>query len=421
MRILHISQYAGSPRHGMMLRPFYLSREWVRSGHEVSIVAGSYSHLRLNNPESTCSDELIEGVKYSWIRCPVYRGNGPARFWNMIVYVTRLALTSPRVAKQVDPDLVVCASTHPLDVFPAHWIARRCGARFVFEGHDLWPLTPIQVGGMSRLHPVIMLMQAAEDYMCRHVDRLISMFSRADSYYRTRGLPDGRCSYIPIGIDVDEWETVREAPPDKHLEVIERLREDGRFILGYAGGMGAAYDMDTLVEAADLLKNEPVSVVLIGRGPDEERLRRKIEQMGLEHVHMLPHVPRRALANVLELMDALTINWYRKPLYHYGVSPNKLMDYMMAAKPVIQGIDSPDDWVRESGCGLSIAPEDPRSLADAVRGLMSLPESRRDEMGRRGSAWVKERHDYRRLAAKFLEEAMSDGGKDPRDQRVQPG
>lgn len=413
MRILHISQYAGSPQHGMMLRPFYLSREWVRLGHEVKVVAGSFSHLRLQNPAIVSDGETnIEGVEYSWIKCPAYRSNGPARFWNMMVYVAQLALASPNLVKQFNPHLVVCASTHPLDVFPAHWIARRCGAKFVFEGHDLWPLTPVQIGGMSRWHPVVVLMQAAEDYMCRHVDRLISLFSRADEYYRTRGLPEGCYSYIPIGIDVDEWETVREPPPEVHLELIERLRNDGRFILGYAGGMGAAYDIDTLIDAADLLTSEPVSIVLIGRGPDEERLRCKIAEMGLQNVHMLPHVPRRALPDVLELMDALTINWYRKPLYHYGVSPNKLMDYMMAGKPIIQGIESHDDWVRASMCGISISPEDPHALADAVRKLMFLPKANREEMGERGRAWVKERHDYRDLAAKFLIEAMSDQGGD---------
>jgi glycosyltransferase involved in cell wall biosynthesis len=102
-------------------------------------------------------------------------------------------------------------------------------------------------------------------------------------------------------------------------------------------------------------------------------------------------------------MDALYIGLQRTSLFRFGISPNKLMDYMMAAKPVIQAIDAGNDMVADSGCGISLAPEDPRALADAIAQLAGLPAAERAAMGQRGREHVRRHHDYRVLAARFLD------------------
>jgi hypothetical protein len=78
MRLLLVNHYAGSPRHGMEFRPYYLAREWVRAGHEVTIVAASYSHVRAVQPEVAGEprEELIDGIRYRWLPTPHYAGNG---------------------------------------------------------------------------------------------------------------------------------------------------------------------------------------------------------------------------------------------------------------------------------------------------------------------------------------------------------
>ena len=65
MRILYINHYAGSPRHGMEFRPYYLAREWVKAGHEVNMLAADTSHLRQTNPQLTAKyqDEDIDGIR----------------------------------------------------------------------------------------------------------------------------------------------------------------------------------------------------------------------------------------------------------------------------------------------------------------------------------------------------------------------
>lgn len=157
MRLLLVNHYAGSLRHGMEFRPFYLAREWRRMGHEVLIVAASQSHLRSVAPRvpGASTREQIDGVDYLWLRTPAYRGNGVGRVFNIAVFCLLLAARARRLARECRPDVVIASSTYPMDIWPARRIARLAGAKLVHEVHDLWPLSPIELGGMSPRHPFI--------------------------------------------------------------------------------------------------------------------------------------------------------------------------------------------------------------------------------------------------------------------------
>ena len=135
MNILLINHYAGSDRHGMEYRPYYMAREWTRTGHHVTIVAASYAHLRTSQPavESSLETETIDGIDYRWVRTPSYQCNGWRRALNIFVFVLRLLRSAGRLARDLRPDAVIASSTYPLDMVPARAIARRSGALLVFE------------------------------------------------------------------------------------------------------------------------------------------------------------------------------------------------------------------------------------------------------------------------------------------------
>jgi hypothetical protein len=96
-------------------------------------------------------------------------------------------------------------------------------------------------------------------------------------------------------------------------------------------------------------------------------------------------------------------------LFRFGISPNKLMDYMMASKPIIQAVSAGNDPIADAGCGISVAPEEPRMLLSAVRQLRQLDLPTITSMGQRGRAYALAHHDYRVLAERFLTAA---GGPD---------
>ena len=125
-RILLINHYAGSPDSGMEFRPYYLSREWVKMGYRVDIIAADFSHLRVNNPEITrdFEEQIIDGIHYHWVHTSRYQGNGVKRALTMAQFVGKLWLHAGKIARELKPDVVITSSTYPLDTFAGQRISK---------------------------------------------------------------------------------------------------------------------------------------------------------------------------------------------------------------------------------------------------------------------------------------------------------
>jgi glycosyltransferase involved in cell wall biosynthesis len=402
--ILVLNHYAGSRIHGMVLRHFYLGREWVRRGHKVTIVGASFAHVRNQQPETTGSvtEETVDGVRFLWLKTPPYSGNNVGRVLNMSTFVVQLFLKQRRLVDGFTPNVVIASSTYPLDIFPAKRIAEKYKAKLIFDVRDLWPLTPVMVASMSSRHPFVMMLQWAEDFAYRHANKVTTVLPVAKSYMVSRGMQPEKFVYIPNGIDTGEWEDGKSTLPEGHLRTLEDLRAKGRFIVGYSGAHALAVDLDTVLDAASLL-DVPTTFVLVGHGTEKERLEAR-GFGGNSNVVFLPSLAKASVPALLGSMDALYIGLKRNPLFKFGISPNKLFDYMMAAKPIIQAVEAGNDPVAVSGCGISIAPESAEELAGAVRRLMQMDPSERKGMGALGKQYALENHDYRVLAQTFLEQ-----------------
>ncbi len=404
-RVLYINHYAGSVRHGMEFRPFYMAREWQRQGHEVSIVAATQSHLRQVNPEPSqaFSDELVNGIRYFWIKTPPYSGNGIGRIVNMMRFVAGLYTHRAALIERTRPDVVIASSTYPLDIFPAASIARRTGARLIFEVHDLWPLSPMELGGMSRFHPFIMVMQRGEDYACKHADVVVSMLPKAEEHLRSRGMAASKFVYVPNGAVLEEWTLDGPPLPAEHERVFERYRAEHRFSVIYAGAHGLLNNLGLVLDAARELSDTRVSFCLVGQGPERDALIERSRAMQLTNVDFLPSVPKASVPRLLDHADALYLGFAPQPLFRFGVSPNKLMDYMLAAKPVVAAMRAGNDPVTENRFGITVAPDDPKALAQAVRTLAATSLAERQAMGRRGRQAGEQQYAYGPLARRFAE------------------
>jgi len=389
----------------MEYRPFYLAREWVRQGHRVTIVAASFSHLRVNQPKisGAITEENLDGIRYVWLKTPHYQGNGVWRVLNMMWFVVQLLRFRSHVAGDDSPDAVVASSPHPLLIYPAHRIARKFDAKLLFEVRDLWPLTLVELGRISARHPLNVLLQCAENFAYRKADWVVSLLPHAASHMTRHGMSPEKFIYIPNGVDPAEWKEISAEMPSEHQEILTGLNKGGSFLVGYAGQHGVLNALDAIVAAAKILQNESVTFVLIGQGPEKNRLQEECRDLGLANVVFLPPVAKHSLRPLLASMDALYIGMASVPLFRFGVSPNKLMDYMMAAKPVIHAIEAGNNLVAESGCGLSCPPEDPQAIADAVRQMTRMSSAERETMGRLGKTYVEQRHSFAVLGQKFLE------------------
>lgn len=401
MNILVVNHYAGHPALGMEYRPYHLGREWVQSGHNVLIVGGTYSHLRKKQPKA--GSETIDGVAYRWLRTPRYNGNGVVRFLSMLCFTAQLFLHA-RAWRRFKPDAVIASSTYTLDNWPCHRIAKRHRAKYIYEIHDLWPLSPMELGGMSAKHPFIRIMQWGEDYAYRHADKVVSILPCVHEHVRAHGLPLEKLALVPNGVVTDDWlPENREELPEEHRTLLAKLKSGHKFLLGYAGGHGLSNALSVLVDAMVLLRGrKDVALVLIGDGTQKESLRQKVASKPCE-VYFLPSVTKNNMPALLAEFDVCILSWAHCHVYRFGISPNKLFDYMMAAKPIVMAIEAGNDMVAEAGCGWRVEPENPAAIARAIEAAMACDPARLAQMGENGHRYVCARHDFRVLAADFIQ------------------
>ena len=408
MNILLVNHYAGSPRDGMEYRPYYLAREWVRAGHRVQIVAAAFSHVRSRQPALPALgtqplDEVIDGIAYRWLPAPAYQGNGVGRVKNIWAFLRRLWLEAPALAASFAPDVVIASSTYPMDVWVARRIARLARARLVYEVHDLWPASLIELAGMPRRHPFALLCQKAENDAYRDADVVVSMLPKVAQHMAAHGLALHKLHIVPNGIALDEWVEPAPALAPEVAARLAALKAGGAAVVGYAGSHGLPNALDVLLDAAALLGERPIAFVLVGDGHEKARLAQRVRDERLANVVMLAPIAKAQIPALLGCFDIAYIGWQRVPIYRYGIAPNKLMDYMMAGCAVLHSVEAGNDPVAEAGCGLTVAPESAAAVAEGLLALLARTPDERAALGARGQAYVSAHHSYRVLAQRFIE------------------
>lgn len=402
MNILIINHYAGSCTHGMEYRPYYIAKELVGRGNAVSIIASSYSHLR--GEVIGTKYEKIDGINYYWETNITYQGNGIKRILNMILFSFQIFLKARHYAKNLQPDVVIASSPHPFIIFGAKRIASISKAKLFFEVRDLWPMTLIKLGGISKYNPFIFFMQIAEDFAYKHSDKVISLLPNSESYMIGRGLGKNKFVYIPNGVDLSEWRDVEALDSTVERSIIKQ-KDNGKFIIGYVGGHSLSNVLHAVIEAMALIKeDDSLLLVLVGEGAEKAALKQKVINLNINNVIFLNQIKKRQIPSLLNLFDALYIGSDRNPLYEFGVSPNKLMDYMMSAKPIVQAMDASNNAVEESKCGISIEPENVQAISEAILQVKNLSTENRSKMGQNGKKYVIENHLYSKLVDKLLRE-----------------
>ncbi len=389
----------------MEFRPYYLAREWKRNGHKVLIVGASFSHLRANQPKvnKAFTEENVDGIDYLWIRTNRYVGNGIGRIFSMFLFTYKMFRGLGKKLLNFRPDLLIASSTYPFDNIPVCFLAKRFKAEYCYEVHDLWPLSPKELGGYSRFHPFIVIMQWAENFAYRNANYVVSMLPNTLEHMTNHGLRKEKFGYVPNGISLDEWN--EQQSPMGHIRFIEKLRSSREIVIvGYAGGHAVSNAIECLIETALLAQHKAPNLkfVLVGSGVEKSRLLGLVKKNGLENVFFLDPIHKRQIALLLKSMDILYLGWRHSPLYRFGISPNKLMDYMMAGKPIVHSVAAANDQVKEASCGISVYPENPEAILNALIEISKMDEHQRNVIGNNGKEFVMRHYNYEKLAADFL-------------------
>lgn len=386
-----INQYATTAQTGIGGRHLYLARELANRGHRVYLIAARWHHLLRDADGSEAAPviEEIDGFNFVRIPTPRYRhAHDKKRTLNWLLFTWRLSQLHRVIPSR--PDAILYSSPAPFGFLGAERLARRFGARLVFEVRDIWPLTLVELGGHSARHPLIRMMQWVEDRAYRKADRVVSNLPGAVEHMVARGMERGKFSWIPNGFSKSDAVAPTDLP-----ECSKDQPPRDRFVVGYAGTLGLANALDNLLAAAERLRDRTdIAFVLVGNGREKDRLHAATRARGLENVHFIEAVPKGMVQAMLESFDVCYIGWLNLPLYRYGISANKIFDYLYSGRPIVHAFSGAYDPVEVYGAGVTVPAEDPSALAEAILKLRDLPPEQRRRMGENGRREALEHHEY---------------------------
>lgn len=403
LNVWYIHPYAGGPGVGRYSRPYFLAHHWIGLGLRATVFSASFHHL-LDQPQNV-GQKIIDGVAYEFVRGRNYTGNGLGRLLNMMQFSWNFFQNSSKYAAQYGkPDVIIASSPHPYAFLAARSVARKYGAKIFFEVRDLWPLSLVELGGVSANHLLIRFTGWVEKFSYKYSDRVVSLLPLTAPHMVERGLAAARWAYIPNGIDRQEGQRASETHPV--ISLAKEWRKSGFTVFVYTGALGRPNHVDSLVQAMSLLKfrgEKNIRALIVGKGEAESDLKKLVLEFELDaDVRIFDQIPKAQIVELLGEVSAGFISLRPEPIFRFGISPNKLFDYMLASLPVVFAVSAGNDPVKEADCGYSVAPGDAKAVALAMQNISRLSETQRREMGDRGRSYVLKNHDYAALAASYV-------------------
>lgn len=398
LRLLWINHFAVAPGDGGGTRHFELSRELVRRGWNVTLAASDFHLLlrtytrRTNAGDRNVILEDLDGVGFRYLWSAPYEANDWRRAWNWLSFARSLVQWTP---DQGLPDVVIGSSPHLFAALAGYRLAKRWDVPFLFEVRDLWPESMVAAGGRKGIAYIVFKWIA--DYLYRHSDGVICLSRGSRTYLnQQRGVRTEKLHFVPNGVDPDAF-----APQ-------ERARRPTLTFV-YAGAHGPANGLDVVLDAADRLRaRNDIRFKLVGDGPAKAELQRSAERMNLENVTFMDPVAKSRIPAIFSEADAGLMVLRETPLFAFGVSPNKLFDYMAAALPVVCNVPGEvESMVRDAGAGEQAAGGTGEDLAEAIRRLADRSPEERAVMGESGRRWVSREHG-REILAERLDEILRD-------------
>lgn len=391
-----LNHYAQEPGGAGGTRHYSLARHLLKHGWRSSLIAASIEastgRQRLAVGERTRIDD-IGGIPFLWVRTPKYEGNGGGRLGNMLTYAARVLL--PGVTRALDrPDVIIGSSVHPFAAWSGAILANRFRVPFVFEVRDLWPQTLVDLGRLSEKSLITKVLRKLERWLYDRADRIVVLLPQADEYIVPLGVPRHKIVWIPNGVDLDGYPKPAPIP----------IRDS--FSLMYFGAHGQANGLDTLLKAMAELQKRPnmahVHLHMIGSGPLKPALQELARQLDLHNVEFSEPVAKRDIPSVAAEADAFVICVKDLPeLYRFGISMNKLFDYLAAARPIIMASAAANNPVDESKAGVTVPPENPKALANAIESISMKTLNERRALGLAGRHFVEQKHSFEVLGARF--------------------
>ena len=396
--IWYVSKYVAPPaKVGAGGRGYLIMREFARMGYQ-SVIITSDSNQLTEVPvlEEAYLFQEVDGMRLCWVRTMKYAvAKSLRRILSWLDFEWRLwRLPKDRLPA---PDVVIISSLSLLTILNGFLLRRRYKCRLVLEIRDIWPLTITEEGGFSRWNPLVLGLGFIERLGYRYADAIVgTMPNLGEHVAGVLGWPK-TTHCIPMAMDDAALGSGEELPTD----YVERYIPKDKFIVAHAGTIGITNALDTLLDCAEAMKNDhKVHFLVVGEGDLRTHYQRKYAH--LPNLTFAPRVPKQMVQSVLSRCDLLYFSVHISMVWKYGQSLNKVIDYMLAGKPVVASYTGFPSMINEADCGTYVPAGDVTALRREVQRYAAMDTPQREAIGRRGREWILTHRRYETLAKNYL-------------------
>jgi glycosyltransferase involved in cell wall biosynthesis len=396
--IWYVSKYVAPPGSGTAGgRGYLLMKELAQMGHKVAIITSDSNQLAAPpHLETGFLFQQVDGIQLCWVRTMKYSvAKSARRILSWLHFEWRL-LWLPR-HKLPKPDVVVVSSLSLLTVLNGLWWRLRYKCRLVFEVRDIWPLTLTEEGGFKPSNPFVWGLGVIERLGYKHADVIVgTMPNLGEHVQQVLGYPMPTYC-IPMGVDAASFATPEALPVDYEASYLPK----DKFVVAHVGSMGITNALDTFLDCAEAMQgHQSILFLVVGDGDLRESYQKKYAH--LDNLSFGPKVPKAMVQSVLAKCDLLYFSVHVSKVWQYGQSLNKVIDYMMAGKPVVASYTGYPSMINEANCGTYVPAGDVPALRQEVELYAQMDSKERQLIGARGKAWLLENRSYPKLAKKYL-------------------
>lgn len=355
-KIWLFNHYAVPPQYYPLARTEYFAKFLDLSGFETKVFSASTAHnsdVNLIKDGRSFREENVDGIDHVYLRSSNYKSNGLDRIINMLQYTWGLFRNHSKFEK---PDLIFASSVHPLTCYAGIRIARKYKIPCVIEIADLWPETLVEFGFLKRRSFIAQALYKLEKYLYRHADAIVFTMEGGAQYItemkwdQANGGPVDleKVFHINNGIDLALYHENRE----KYIVEDEDLNNRELFKVVYTGSLGFANEVGGLITVAEHLQDhKDIKLLVWGDGDHRKGLEKEAESKKLNNIAFKGKVDKKYIPHILSQSDVNIFFIKNNPLYRFGLSLNKLFDYLASGKPIISNYKEGYSILEKNHCG----------------------------------------------------------------------
>lgn len=394
-----INQYASH----LVTRHEELSKAFADQGYHVAVITSSFHHGRREYmyDERIIYKGLYKGVTYVYLHSgPAYQNNGAGRILNMIDFCQLVNKYYKDIVEKIGaPGYVIASSAPPFVWEIGYKIAKKFKAKFIAEFRDIWPMSLVDVQGVSPSHPLVHLLNIVEKRAYKHSNAIVSTMPYAWKHViNVANVPKEKVHWMANGINVKEV--------DEDLQSALKLPEDLEKYLTehwccvYIGSIVKSECLDYLIRGFSKVQDKEIYFAVVGEGHEKESIQKLASELHISNIKFFPAIDKHLIPKVLKLAAAAAAVHENLPIYRYGLSMNKLNDYLISGKPTIFVCNVPN-VVKEAG-HFAIPMNDEQTVADAIEKIKQLNEDELDSLRKSAIAVIQKNYDYPEIGKRYL-------------------